>query len=1046
MDLPRLCVQISHMRGRKPPIYTRVGTVLHFLMNHFDRVGVEEGERRMTIFSFESGIPACFACDRHSRLSITNQYYKDGNYSLQWDYTENSSVIVTESIGYRPFQEGTKDQARDSFTIWIYNASPVEGELVFEFGRGGQAVDCSFQFGLNFSGWRTAWVAYERDMTGIPHPEMDTVTIRMPMGVQPGTLFIDQMMLNTPIDPRFHTRDFQVPLVNLRADVSANAHWLALYAFEQLTPKHAIPSAVMQEEKEAFELMNERFEALFFKERSALKDEITLLQQRFAEYGIARKGGILTGRPIELFFDHYPPLLKEELKRLSNGVPLSKITQFLLETAVCFRSCEEAEQRADLQAMFITVLDYMEDQGWTYGSSQGTVHHFGYNFRDYYPAVFLMRAELQEAGILERTQRTMRWFSGVGRTHTPLAEVEGNIDIYNTTLHGMLASLLIMDDTPEKVRDLKAFRDWLSQSLLPAPGLRAAYKIDGSAYHHVNHYPAYAVGGFQGVTPLMYVLNGTPFRVSQEAHETIRKALLSMRLYSNKREWLISLSARHPTGKWALDPEPFAFLAESGTPDGCSEVDTEVAAAYLRLLDPGERTEAAHRFKEAGIVQEPEPNGNWTMNYAALAIHRRGSWLAGMRGHSRYLWANETYVNANLYGRYISHGHLQIMGRGEPVNHQDSGYQQDGWDWNRWPGTTTVHKPLEELRANVCNVDTFSGFEEMLLSDETFAGGLHLEGHNGMFAMKLHEHPKYEGSHRARKSAFFFDNRIICLGSGIENDNEACVTETTLFQNQLPIMEDPLWVDEAAPIYDFPYFQKKQLDNPAWILDNKGNGYYVPAGQTVSVSKVTQHSKHQSTDVDTQGDFAAAWLDHGTSPNEGSYEYAILVDTDCGQVQRFYEQMAHSDTAPYKVLRRDRSAHVVFDAESCTTAYALFEADDCLGIGYVTAVDTPAMVMIREEGGTLTMSAVDPDLRLYEGIETDQYDRSGIQKEVSVYSRKWVHAESIAHAMRITLKGQWMLSSPDQGIQVLAGEGDCSIVELICQDGMPKELVLVPIV
>ncbi|OCT12809.1 hypothetical protein A8709_20945 [Paenibacillus pectinilyticus] len=32
--------------------------------------------------------------------------------------------------------------------------------------REGQTVDCSFQFGLNFRGRLTAWVAYEWDMTG----------------------------------------------------------------------------------------------------------------------------------------------------------------------------------------------------------------------------------------------------------------------------------------------------------------------------------------------------------------------------------------------------------------------------------------------------------------------------------------------------------------------------------------------------------------------------------------------------------------------------------------------------------------------------------------------------------------------------------------------------------------------------------------------------------------------------------------------------------------------------------------------------------------
>ncbi|MCZ8514256.1 chondroitinase family polysaccharide lyase [Paenibacillus filicis] len=1000
----------------------------------------------MVIFSFESGIPACFSCDGQSRLSISDRHYKDGASSLQWEYGEASFITLKQPIGYRPFQEGAKNQARDSFAVWIYNPAPHGGKLAFEFGRGGQTVDCSFEFELNFRGWRAAWVAYERDMGGTPHPDMDTLTLRMPKGAEPGTLFIDQLMLNTPIDPRFHTRDFQVPFVNTGADVSANAHWLALYAFEQLKPLRAVPVAVTSEQSVAHARMNERFEALFY-EKSAVtvtQEDVESLRRRFAEYGIVRSGDSIMGRPVELpFFDHYPQPLKEELKSLSSGVQLSEITRFLMKTAVIFRSSEREEQQAELQAMFLDALDHLDDQGWTYGSSQGTVHHFGYNFRDYYPAVFLMRDVLKAAGRLERTQRTMRWYSGAGRIHTPLAEVEGNIDIFNTTLHGMIASLLIMDETAEKVRELEAFRDWLSQSLLPAPGLRAAYKIDGSAYHHVNHYPAYAVGGFQGVTPVMYVLSGTPYRVGEQAHETIRKALLAMRLYSNKREWLLSLAARHPTGKWALDPEPFGFLAQSGTSDGTGAIDEEAAAAYLRLLGPDERTEAARRFEEAGIVPEPDPSGHWTMNYAALAIHRRGSWLAGMRGHSRYLWANETYVNANLYGRYITHGHLQIMSQGEPVNNEDSGYHHDGWDWNRWPGTTTVHKPIAELRSDVRNVDTFSGFEEMLLSDETYAGGLHLENRNGMFAMKLHEHPKYEGSHRARKSAFFFDDRIVCLGTGIENDNGACPTETTLFQNHLTAPDHPIWVNSTEPIAVFGYFQRIQLTKPAWIVDNKRNGYYVAAGQTLSISKETQHSKHQATDADTYGDFAAAWLEHGTAPKDGSYEYAILVGADRERMLAFYKHMQAPETAAYRVLRQDRAAHVVRDAESRTTAYALFEADDPIDTGHLVAVDNPSMVMIREDGDRLIISAVNPDLRLYAGIEADQYDEHGVRKEVSVYSRKWVHRASMAHTMRITLKGQWMKQAAADGFSVIAGEAGNTVIELTCKDAMPREFALV---
>ena len=70
------------------------------------------------------------------------------------------------------------------------------------------------------------------------------------------------------------------------------------------------------------------------------------------------------------------------------------------------------------------------------------------------------------------------------------------------------------------------------------------------------------------------------------------------------------------------------------------------------------------------------------------------------------------------------------------------------------------------------NVDTFSGMEEMLYSDEAFAGGLSQVKLNGNFGMKLHEHDKYNGSHRARKSYHFFNGTIVCLGTDIENTNE----------------------------------------------------------------------------------------------------------------------------------------------------------------------------------------------------------------------------------------------------------------------------------
>jgi hypothetical protein len=52
-------------------------------------------------------------------------------------------------------------------------------------------------------------------------------------------------------------------------------------------------------------------------------------------------------------------------------------------------------------------------------------------------------------------------------------------------------------------------------------------------------------------------------------------------------------------------------------------------------------------------------------------------------------------------------------------------------------GTTAAVLPLKELRADVKNLDTESGYEEMLLSDEAFAGSLSHQNKQGVFAINL---------------------------------------------------------------------------------------------------------------------------------------------------------------------------------------------------------------------------------------------------------------------------------------------------------------------
>lgn len=994
-------------------------------MNQQLQRAVSHPPQKYPVFSFEHGVPPHFIADERSRLSISDHKYKDGRSSLQWTFSEGSSLTVFHPIGM-------KHAGRDVFACWMYNEQPVDDELIFEFGCEGN-VAARFAFRLNFRGWRTAWVPF-RDMEGNPHDKMDRLIIKAPATVKQGTIYFDQMILATPVDVRHPTRDAQVPFVNRSRDTSASGHWQALLMYDEFVPNEVSEVEATTEEIAAVERLEQQLSALAGAPADASEQEMQLVRAHFQSFGIVHDEKGIRGRPVDLIHLRaiYPSELSDALTKLANSVDVKDYTDFMLKIALYYAGTGSETYRSEFKTMFLDLVFHFKDQGWDWGHSLGTNHHLGYNIRSMYPALLLMKPVLEEAGLLPWAQRTMRWFSGLGRIFEPLEESYANVDILNTKLQGMLASILMMDRLDQEVFFIRRLTAWLSSGMLPAPGLMPAFKPDGSGFHHMSFYPAYVRDALLGLTPVVMLLSKTPFRISEQAHAMLKKVALAMRLYANKHEWLLSVCGRHPTGKERLFIEPYKYLALAGTPDGKEEIDPDMAAAYLRLAEDQEDS-TVRKLRKMGFKAEDDPNGHWTMNYGTLALHRRSQWLVGVRGHHRYFWSNELYAKANWYGRYTTYGQIQIM---SGQSNLESGYAHDGWDWNRWPGTTAIHLPFEKLKAKK--------FSELLLTDETYAGGLNLEGKNGMFAMKLHEHPRYEGSHRARKSVFMFNHRIIALGSNIENEDHVHATETTLFQNALIREDEKIWINSPQGVKAFPHEERRFLEQPAWLIDNKQNGYYLAAGQTIGIHKKRQHSKRQNDGQDTSGDFAAAWIDHGTAPQEAWYEYAVIIGADPAQMEDFTARMSASEP-PYEVLQRDRDAHIVHDRETGITAYALFEANDSIQHGNLSAVDTPSMVMMKKCGEQLIVSAVDPDLRFYEGIDPDQYDEEGrFVGGAGPYTRPWRKNESRMHTLHLTIVGKWKLAEPSDQCRIAAMGPSQTTISVDCKDAMPVEFRLIP--
>lgn len=975
----------------------------------------------------------------NGKLLLTDQHFKLGKQAVKWNWTagQKSKLLIHD----KAFQT-VANNLRSTFVIWIYNENPTDDYLKFQFGTTEKTFS-SFEFKLNFSGWRTAWVMYHRDMKGKPAAGMNTMRLLAPPSVKNGSVFIDQLLYNVTINPRSPMRDEQLPFINPGADKAANAHWNALYNFSHTPPYLTLAKKISEQEIADMKLVSERYWEMILPEKRLLdRNALEEIEKAFAYWNIRRERQRITGRPVYAMNDTELVSLSpaEEVKQANRLSGVKKYTQLMLQVAQAYNLSSVAQEKQRLEHVFMDMLDHFDDQGWAYGSGMGALHHHGYNLEGYYTACLLMKTVIKEQGRLERTSKSMSWFSGLGRTlQVPEKLPSSNIDVFNTLLGSMLSSILIMDNSPEKLSYLYQFSKWLSKNVEPDHTLEGAFKPDGAVFHHANLYPAYGIGGYTGISPIVFALSGTAFRMEPQAHESLRNSLLMMYRYTHPFKWPISVSGRHPTGNWRIADEPYAYMALAGTPDRELKIDTLMAAIYLKLNE-GKKNKWTTAFRADNIKVATHPIGHWNLNYGLFDIHRRQDWLLTIRGHNRYFISNESYPGANVFGRYLAYGHLELL---FPESKTDDGsnFKDEGWDWNSIPGTTTLQVPIPKLRANIINADDFSGIEEMLISDEPYAGGITFKK-QGMFAMKLHGHDKYDmGSFRATKSWFMFDSLVICLGSDIQNHTLEYPVQTTLFQNYLKNANDILMVNDKA-VAAFPYKELGQSGKAITVIDNRNIGYYVPDAGGLVLTKAKQISRDQKDTRETTGNFAKLTLDHGKAPVNAGYEYAMLVKTNKQEMEKLAAVMQRTEPL-YKVLRKDSVAHTVWYAAEQLTAMAVFKSNVKLNDSLLISNDKPCLLMYTKQQNRLMIAVTDPDLAFYEGPDDSPLTPLGKRKEVSIYSRSWYRSPSKPSVVNLVIKGDWTTDGDDKMVKTVLQSDGNTLVSVNCNDGLTSSIVLV---
>ncbi|MEV6327818.1 polysaccharide lyase 8 family protein [Streptomyces sp. NPDC051909] len=347
---------------------------------------------------------------------------------------------------------------------------------------------------------------------------------------------------------------------------------------------------------------------------------------------------------------------------------------------------------------------------------------------------------------------------------------------------------------------------------------------------------------------------------------------------------------------------------------------------------------------EAGVKASAEPTGHRMFPAMARSAHRTGLFTASVSLASKAITYYENGNGENVRAWHTGSGMLYWWADGDGAG---GGQYSDGYwptvDPYRLPGTTASRKPL---------ADGEGGIWGAARPDTTWVGGA-TDGTYGTVAQDLRG---LASTMRAKKSWFFLDDAVVCLGAGITSTDGFGVE--TVFDNR------SLGRDGAAELRIDGRGQPAGLPSSAVFPDARwahlaGHGGYVfPGGTSLTAVREERTGTWKaingggSTDPVTRR-YVTLLAEHGTDPADASYAYVLMPGAS---EARTAARAADSDWLD--IIANSVARQAVRVPSLGFTGSTFWEPGTA---GKVT-VDAPLSVQIRERrDGTATVCVSDPN-------------------------------------------------------------------------------------
>lgn len=874
------------------------------------------------------------------------RHFKSGDTSLRWAWTEADGGLELRD----------KALGAPGVGFWIHNESPRPGHVRGEFVRGGKVVG-TFRIRLDFKGWRPVVIPLKAAGAAVGKPEM----LRLMPPAAAGELYLDGARFDLSAKEAPGDGGMSLPESIVRSDdISApepSRPWLnALRPTTEVTAK---------QREDMLTLETRLLPAVAKPGRGLAQKEFDAIVATFAEYRIRRDGDTITGTPI----------IGSSVISPKAGIPLAQHLNFLLRVANAYAHADKPAQATTLKGMFADLCVHFVDQGWVPAGEERTWANYpNINLR----GLGAMRDVMKEAGVARDMAHWLAWAygnqaSGEYLGKSPFASMDG----CGFWLNELPVFLSMLPDEKERLFELRAAKRAYDMTLVNPHTLPP----DGAPIHHGAFHFAYASYNMPRLVSTIRATLGTEFFIDRPAQERLRTYARTIAFTVSAGVQPYNLGARAGT-PLSANMGAFAIsLAELGSPDRALPYDPEMAALALsQFAESGEEGAKAMRkpplsqWIAAGVKPE-KLTGFLAINTGPVAVYRRPGWLLGIAGETSLSRGLEIYgwTKSNNYGRFARLGSLCLM-LGETPSLAGGGWDLEGWDWSRFPGTTAPRLGSRDL---------FEGYT-MSSNRNALCGGAGLDG-AGVWGMDA----DIGAGVTFKQTVFCFDDTVTVLKTGIASASDKPVL-TNLFQNS--IRPGHTEVSLAGETVGDAAERKITAGDATWILDNRGVGYLIPAGNapltvalahqrwTYMVSKYLKDPKQnpfpsndqyrywsrKGKDMNaleahyrpSEGDFASAWIDHGPRPSDAAAQYTMIVGADAARMRTLAAK------PPVTALVRDSRWHVLRHDATGTEAYAIYAAGTNPGEGLIRASDKPCFAILKTAGSALKINIARTDIHL----------------------------------------------------------------------------------